>query len=216
MTIKKRKLKFPVFISSMTCNEYYKQLRTVAKFHDSGAFADVYRHKTNKDSVIKVGKLYYTPQRDGYLQFVQSCLNLKATSGGKDNPYLPKFYDVRIFKYDNTAKKREYQNQGISNGWGFYTVIMERLQRFPYQHADTFESEIQKAIESVSEDSKQRSVTKQLVSVTESHVKETFVPVAKMLNDLFGDYDEDLHEGNFMLRGNHPVIIDPIVSDENW
>ena len=77
----------------------------------SGSFASVYS-EPRSSTVTKVTKLATPPSGDPYFQYIRYCMKLK------NNPFLPRFYSVRVFHCPHEKKQ----------GDEFYGVItMEKL-----------------------------------------------------------------------------------------
>lgn len=160
-------------------------IRAQGKYHKvgNGCYGDVFAAK-GSDIVYKIGD---ATNNDGYLAYV-NVLSKQRTH----NKFTPKIYGVRIYELNADEK--------------YFVVAMERLSEIKHYHyklVDWFASMF---------------MNDKFFDIMLS--RELGIRIPKQLKDLYllmrksyksGCYiDWDLHEGNFMLRGDQIVIIDPL------
>jgi len=159
----------------------------------SGMFSKVFQHPKLGDVVVKV-----VSNRDrNFLRYLTWAIE------HQDNPYVPKLLDLRV----QPGRKQ-----------GKYTIVfMEKLRpitpsRLRPKLAKLFGRE--DAFKLLSSD--RADVTYRLLrrAVEGGDLDPHLEELIKYLLDEHEQFD--MHEGNFMLRGNQLVFTDPVYSDFNY
>lgn len=133
---------------------------------------------------------------------------LEMVLANQENPYFPRVFDVKRFKDVKWGR-------GTNSFTDYMVVSMERLGELP-EFVDLFAgpdagrkflTRLQKAVGSTEWGKVpiDKAVRKTFKNKEEKMLLFAMDELKKQHNDL------DLHRGNIMLRGNQPVVIDPVV-----
>ena len=170
----------------------------------SGVQSNVYQHPQFDKIVVKVSREEQAPL--AYLKYVLTH---------QSNPYVPKVYHVRRFR----TKER---------GWGseYYIAFIEKLTEYkllrPLERQRIVKTHLGPDIVAwLGGDKKYNPYAFEYMAEPEGLAlmrasnKKLGVP-SKHLIDVMSFISKhtaslDLHHGNIMLRGSHPVITDPVV-----
>lgn len=152
----------------------------------SGSYGAVYGSKKS-NIVYKIGD---ASDNEGYLAFIKQLARQK-----KLNPFLPKIYGVRFIK-DRTG--REY-----------FVVAMERLQELPRRLQDATDFLRDYIQDRGSDELAGARILGVKLSVPAA-LKQA-IKVAETARKSAKYADWDLHDGNFMVRGERQVVMtDPL------
>lgn len=133
------------------------------------------------------GKIVYKVCRDSaYLAFVTAVLEYQ------DNPWFPRIYSASLY-------------YPVDEPWYFITA-MERLRRGT-------ERELHAALLLLDTNLDDILLIGRTLHVSKPRMRK-LAEMQRLLHKLFKDFGPDFHHGNVLFRGNHPVIIDPIVDTE--
>lgn len=168
---------------------YYNRLRKEGwKVAGRGAYARVFQ----KDGVVlKVA--VDDPAYDKYLAYVLAH---------QDNPYFPKVYDVK--RYEGVHYMPPVADELAwfkPLGSNVTTVMMEQLGKSKGKARKFSEKAADAA----------RPWTNEHIKADNPHEQELFDVLYALRNDRRGyAVGLDLHAGNILLRGNQPVVTDPV------
>lgn len=163
-----------------------------------GSFANVYKSKVgNKSYAVKlINGGRNQPKNDALIHFYKICSET-------NNPYFPKIYDIRTYKYFRSNKRRG------NVGWNFmYIVHMERLNKFTQSQIDnyTLVGKQFTAMEKYFDEGNRQSLNSYFKR--DANLKQA-IAVLKSLESKYGE-NIDFHMGNMMLRGSDQLVfIDP-------
>jgi hypothetical protein len=154
----------------------------------SGAFADVYGHKTNKKYVYKVGVLDGTPSNDAYLCFAKKVIKQK------NNPWLPRITELVIHQHDTSVVDD-------TDIWGYYVAKIERLQPIGRKDYEVI-SYTEKAIDA----GKKKPYG---VTITEDVDYNNAIKI--IVACIKDGHTRDIHDGNIMKRKDGQLVFtDPV------
>ena len=149
----------------------------------NGKFGKVFGHP-NLNYIIKIFR-----KDDGYINFYKLAIQ------HQDNPHFPKFRG-KLIKIDENL----------------FAIRMEKLSKINlYNDENYYEYQF---IEFYLYDGKTRDqfLPKFKMTITEKFPElKTALDIIKNLKNLNKNYAIDLHGENLMMRGDCPVIIDPLV-----
>lgn len=179
-------------VKSNDCDNYWQEPANCAakalvkaqgkyKIVGSGCYGAVYGAK-GSDIVYKIGD---ATDNDGYLAYVKQLSKQKT-----HNKFTPKIHGVRVYE----SKHDKY-----------FVVAMERLSPLKREH----HSLVDWFAEAFMNDNFKTMFRKELGIIVPKPLKELY----ELLVDSYTNgrnVDWDLHSGNFMMRGDQIVIIDPL------
>lgn len=198
-------MKLPKPIKTDLCQEAME--RKIARRTCSigeGAFATVYKHPSIKKRVYKIGGCDDNPNEEGYLAFVKKVMR------NSKNPFFPKIYSVRIYRYVEKLSKRDAKDGLEPCSCHYYVVEMEKLTKF----FSLKDHELIMARLLGRKTYNQWGV--EALERVRRHYKGHLRKAVKALQPLFKEYSRDMHEGNVMWRTSRKddvpqlVIIDPV------
>lgn len=199
--------------SKETLGDYQSRLRDLRmKQVGSGVQAHVYQHPKANTIVVKVSREEEAP-----------LVYLKYVLKNQNNPYVPKVYNVRRFqqKEDRRYFPRSHTEQ-------YYVAFIEKLTEYKWLSDKQKQLILQKhlgpdIVAWLGEPNRYNSEAFSYMADTEgvqlmrASNKKLGVPskhlidVMSFLANRGNPETLDLHEGNIMMRGDHPVITDPVV-----
>jgi hypothetical protein len=167
-----------------------------AKYLGSGAFATALELN---GFAVKVG---YMEGNEGYMTWLKHALALQG------NPHVPRIYSAAVFEHTDSS---------------YFMVVMEILQDSKVSRSfddggqafRDWYKDVKGAARHLSAEIRDMKKAGMLKKQIRSIIKERDVcPIAAAiaLAERLGHIENciDMHEGNVMLRGNVPVITDPI------
>lgn len=183
--------------SSESLSSYEERLRDIGTRRiGAGLHATVHRHPKYKTIVVKVSSEGW--KKGGPLVYLQYAMQ------HQDNPHVPKIYGVRRF----TNK----------DGGNYFIAFIEKLDEYIKLRYKQKKIILQKYFgELANKDIDGWELSVYYLRELRAQAAKTGVPNKHLLEVLSfirerGTKDRaiDLHDGNIMMRGNVPVITDPL------
>lgn len=169
----------------ISCNDYCDLLKQKGyKLLGVGSYASVFRRGREK-TVIKIG---HRAKTDGYFKYAEAIL-----SGKYKSPLLPVIWSLELFKY--CSKTRGWE---AKNGRQYYVAKLEYLTHERLGTDYGLVGRIQSWIEYDSWNS----------SLAKRYPK--YVPAIRLIRALAKTHNVDMHDDNYMYRGNQLVLTDPL------
>ena len=187
---KKETFKVETDPEELALNMVLAQLGKRGKRIGSGSYGEVYG-APNNDVVYKIGD---ATDNAGYLAFINTLEKQKT-----HNPFFPKIYGVRYLKKEHHWREQIY-----------FVVAMEKLKRLSSKHMPVvrfFNAELENDDDAYDLDQANKLLG--VKRVVPEPLKKA-ITVLKTASKNGYEVDWDLHEGNFMLRGNQIVVTDPL------
>ncbi len=178
-----------------------------------GAYARVYKHPTDSNTVVKIFK----QEDQSYLKYIKWC------EKNQSNPYVPKIKgDIIECTYNYSLEDRQFHRLKKDV---YYIVFLEKLTELSYEETKmnhyssvisslfghTVLKQIEKSYDPVHNyykwkqpfDHIEKSINR---FKTNHHLKAWF----DFIKNNFSAHNFDLHENNIMMRGFQPVFTDAV------
>ena len=180
-----------------------------AEVLDAGSFSVIYAHKKFPNAVVKVTGI--TGARD------TNYLVHKLFVNNQTNPWFPKVLFTKVVKASHTEESDEFFSQMIDtntedllNQPYLLIAAIEKLKSAPRETVWSKFKEIGidfDDLQYVLEEGDNKSISKLIKSCTDVNVIQVLLILKKLFKNK--NHNPDFHEGNFMLRGDQLVLIDP-------
>lgn len=213
ITEKKLDIKIQDREKSMMPSKYLEYL-------DSGVNSMVYTMKKYPNAVIKMTPVH---GKDAMaVQFLRVCTN------NQTNPFFPKIYAYKLMKSKQLSEEeKDLLYSKYKTGVDFeifgdlpYVLIMVVEKLKPLNSVSlTQQVKLFKDIGVDVEIIRDKFIDmydifdepKDRLDIIKNTPNKDFAKALRLLEPLFNNYQQDMHDGNFMLRGSQLVIIDPVI-----
>lgn len=197
-----------------------------AELDDVGAYGSVKRHDRIPHEVSKTTHLPSNLQKDGYFQYVHAI-----QTHMKDNPFLPRIYDITIKRAKNGMTKPVYRIEKLHS---YTDITLKSVIAVGSKCFSNFERVAETALNGLSilstPDDKRTAVWRKLCSLVyhtaigygdraieeAGEINPKLDEACQIVHRLMASHNliNDMHFGNFMVRitstGAQLVITDPL------
>lgn len=178
----------------ITPEEYLQEEYPASLYNQLGAgmYATVFQHYGIKDEVVKISHGHDS----GYRSWVEVITLL-----GENNPYLPRIFEVKLFKWDDKSPNYTSWCTPGETHQDRFVVRMEKLDRIQYDYRNRHAINFGEYIESLAFDDK-------AIKKMKKQSRKDLLMLLRICKENYGG-TFDLHWGNYMMRNGQVVITDP-------